>query len=259
MRTLAIAALVGLSLGGLSLSGLSPSATPASAQPAAAAATASCSVDDAAITWGFKESFRSYISGTIAHGEWQVADGATYETPSFGFESGTGEYSSLGTGSLDFAGSIRFTGHGGILDTTVANPTLRFDTATSATLLLDVSGTTQDGAEIDEKRVEFAQLDLAAAEVSDADGALAITAAPTTLTDAGAVAFGTYEAGESLDPLTIVFTVSDECVPAGLVAPAALAPAAPAPTAVFYVLIVGVLAVVTAALFAIVRRKGRAN
>jgi large repetitive protein len=213
VKALAITASVWLALGGLSLGA---PAEPASAQPAAVTAYATCSVDDAVITWGFKESFRSYISGTIAHGEWQVADGATYETPSFGFQNGTGEYSSLGTGSLDFAGSIRFTGHGGILDTTVANPTLRFDTVTSATLLLDVSGTTQDGAEVDEKHVEFAHLDLATAEVSDADGALTITATPTTLTDAGAVAFGTYEAGELLDPLTVTFTLAHDCAPTEL-------------------------------------------
>ncbi len=51
-----------------------------------------CPVDDATLTWGFKETFRSYISGSIANGEWTVADGATYETPDFGWSDGTGAY-----------------------------------------------------------------------------------------------------------------------------------------------------------------------
>jgi large repetitive protein len=252
VKALAITASVWLALGGLSLGA---PAEPASAQPAAVTAYATCSVDDAVITWGFKESFRSYISGTIAHGEWQVADGATYETPSFGFQNGTGEYSSLGTGSLDFAGSIRFTGHGGILDTTVANPTLRFDTVTSATLLLDVSGTTQDGAEIDEKHVEFAHLDLAAAEVSDADGALTITAAPTTLTDAGAVAFGTYEAGEALDPFSISFSINEDCIADGILP----SDSGVAPPSWGDAIVLAVLVAFIAALYLLIRRRSRSE
>ena len=81
---------------------------------------------DASLTWGFKETFRSYISGTIANGEWTVADGATYETPDFGWADGVGSFDpSTGEGTISFDGSIRFTGHGGVLDTTVSNPQLR--------------------------------------------------------------------------------------------------------------------------------------
>jgi disulfide bond formation protein DsbB len=38
-----------------------------------------------------------------------------------------------------------------------------------------------------------------------------ITAAPATLTDAGAAAFGTYPAGEELDPITIAFSTAADC------------------------------------------------
>jgi hypothetical protein len=170
------------------------------------ATAAPCTVDDASLTWGFKESFRSYISGTIANGEWTVADGATYTTPDFGFSGGSGTLSQ-GKGAISFPGSIEFTGHGGILDTTVANPQLRFDGSDTAMLLLDVSGTTQEGAPIDAKGVEFATVDVSGLAV---DG---VTEAKTVLTEAGAAAFGTYEAGTALDPVTVEFAAASECMP----------------------------------------------
>ena len=151
-----------------------------------------CVVDGATLTWGFKESFRSYISGSIANGEWTVSDGATYETPDFGFSGGTGSYDEeTGTGEVAFSGGIRFTGHDGLLDTTVANPVVRFDGPGEATLLIDIAGVTQEGAEVEQKGVEFVTFD----PTSDA---------PPVLTSAGAAAFGTYETGEEFDPISIV-------------------------------------------------------
>ena len=170
--------------------------------PASAAAT-TCEVTDAVLDWGFKESFRSYISGTIANGEWTVSDGATYETPSFGWTGGTGSV----PGEVAFTGSIEFTGHGGILDTTISNPRLVFDGSQSATLLLDVSGTTQEGVPVDARAVEFATVDLAGATKGEV-----IVEAPAVLTEAGAQAFGTYEAGEPLDPVTVGMPGSASCL-----------------------------------------------
>ena len=160
------------------------------------------------MTWGFKESFRSYISGTIANGEWTVADGATYTTPNFGWADGIGTISD-GDGDIRFTGSIEFTGHGGILDTTVANPRLELTGSSTATLVMDVSGTTQQGAAVDEKAVKFAAVDLSAAKYGD--GSVAIVDAPVTLTEAGAAAFGTYAAGEQLDPVTVTVTADPAC------------------------------------------------
>ncbi|MCU1439354.1 MAG: hypothetical protein JWP85_351 [Rhodoglobus sp.] len=174
------------------------------------AASASCTVDDATMTWGFKESFRSYISGTIANGEWTVADGATYSTPDFGWTGGAGLLPD-GTGAIAFTGSITFTGHDGILNTTVANPQLRFDGSGIATLLLDVSGTTQEGMPVDERAVEFATIDLDGAVQGDN---AVITSSPAVLTEAGAAAFGTYEAGEGLDPISAVLPGAADCDPA---------------------------------------------
>jgi hypothetical protein len=162
---------------------------------AAATDAAGCQVTGATLDWGFKESFRSYISGSIANGEWTVADGATYETPSFGWVDGTGTYDeATGTGQIAFTGSIRFTGHDGLLDTTVANPVIRYDGPGEATLLLDVSGVTQEGAEVSQEGIDFVTIDLATGD--------------TALTSAGAAAFGTYETGEAFDPVAI----TSDCV-----------------------------------------------
>jgi large repetitive protein len=173
-----------------------------------AAASTDCSVTAGDLSWGFKESFRSYISGTIANGEWSVADGATYETPLFGFTRATGSYDS-GVGEISFAGSITFTGHDGILNTTVANPAIRFVDADTAYLMLDVSGTTQQGEAVAEQAVKFVRLDLPAATVTGST--VTFTAAAAELTTDGSAAFGTYEADEPFDPVTVSLTTEAGC------------------------------------------------
>ena len=184
----------------------------AAAQSAAAATLDECAVQDARLEWGFKESFRAYVSGSIANGQWQALDGATYATPSFTFGEGSGAVASgSATAELLFAGSIRFSGHGGILDTTVSDPRVTLVDAASGLLVLDVVGTTQEGAEVAAQGVEFAALDLTAAARSVADGVLTIDGIVAALTAEGAAAFGTYPAGEPLDPITIVASLDPAC------------------------------------------------
>jgi hypothetical protein len=171
-------------------------------------AQAACTIEDASLDWGFKESFRAYISGSIAHGEWTVADGATYATPLFGWSDGSGALPD-GSGEVSFSGSVRFSGHDGILDTTVANPTVRIVDRESAMLLLDVTGTTQQGEPVDASQVEFAELELPPATVA-ADRTTFVDV-PAVLTASGAEAFGTYEAGTELDPLTLSYVAPADC------------------------------------------------
>ncbi|MGO3032767.1 MAG: HtaA domain-containing protein, partial [Microbacterium gubbeenense] len=109
-------------------------ATAASAQTTADAEA--CVVTDGTFSWGVKESFRSYISGTIANGSWEALDGATYETPNFEWTGATGSYDpATGTGSVSFPGTVHFTGHDGVLDLTLGNPTIEFEGETAALLL----------------------------------------------------------------------------------------------------------------------------
>lgn len=178
----------------------------------AAANELPCTVSDASLVWGFKENFRAYIDGSIANGEWTTDGEASYATPVFTWANGSG---GADDDALDvqFSGSVRFTGHGGVLDTTIANPRVVID-GDRAVLLLDVHGTTQAGDPVEQTGVEFAELDLDGATRTD-DGELRTLAdVPATLTAAGAAAFGTYPEGEALDPLTITETVEGGCATA---------------------------------------------
>ncbi|MCU1512911.1 MAG: hypothetical protein JWO10_1, partial [Microbacteriaceae bacterium] len=187
-----IARLVALVIAGLVV--MAP-AVPASATPPSLAAESSCTVANASLDWGFKESFRAYISSSIANGEWTVDGGATYETPRFGWAHGTGTYDpQTGQGLVGLPGSVTFTGHGGILHTTIGNPQLLFVNATTAFLLLDVHGTTQGGTPVDSTGVRFAKLALSVGRNESTSTTLAVKSAPATLTSMGAAAFGTYVA-----------------------------------------------------------------
>ena len=174
-------------------------------EPAAAAATPAadtCTVSAADLTWGFKESFRSYISGSIAHGEWQAIDGAGYATPAFTWQAATGTTSPEGVpAEIAFAGGIRFTGHDGLLDTTVANPTLVIDSGAHAVLRLDVASVPMDAAMAGDTamqtltQVPFVDVDLSGATITPRDGGatgaveIAATAAPTAITADGLAAY----------------------------------------------------------------------
>ena len=186
------------------------------AAPAAAQAPG-CDVDAATLTWGFKESFRAYIDGSIANGEWTVADGATYETPTFGFTADDGRLDPrVMQGSVDFPGSVRFTGHGGVLDTTIANPALLFRADGKAFLLLDVRGVTMEGDDVAMASTRFVELDLAGQELAPVDGIVTLDEVPTTLTADGALAFPNYPAGEAFDPVSATIDVGADCDLSGL-------------------------------------------
>ncbi len=174
-----------------------------------------CTIQDAAFEWGFKESFRAYLDSSIAHGSWTVSDGAEYETPLFRFANGTGSYDAAAqTGRIAFPGAIRFTAHEGVLDTVFSNPTFTFIDAGTAVLALDVDGDTREGDHVTAEGVEFLELDLSAATTAVDGGVVTISGIATTLTEAGNESFGTYPAGEEFDPITITITTADDCAAA---------------------------------------------
>lgn len=174
---------------------------------ARAAMAAGCVVDAASLDWGFKESFRTYIEG-IAAGGWEPADVA-YEYPEFVWSAGKGAVDAEArTGLVTYGGSIRFTGHDGALDTTLANARVELAGDTGY-LVFDVSGTTRAGEPVTAAGIRFAEFSVPDLEAT-ADG-LVLDALPATLTDAGAAAFGTYAAGEELDPVSAVLPVAADC------------------------------------------------
>lgn len=168
-----------------------------------------CEIDDARLIWGFKETFRSYLSSTIAKGEWTTTGDASYATPEFTWTGGTGDRNDSTTEALvAFEGGIRFTGHEGALDTTVSKPRIEFSDG-DALLLLDIEGATQDGRDVIRVAVPFAELDLDEVTPATGDGVIELADIPATLTDEGSAVFGTYPAGEELDPVTLVLPKGD--------------------------------------------------
>jgi hypothetical protein len=183
---------------------------------------ASCTATDGAFAWGFKESFRAYISGSIANGEWSTEGGIGYATPDFSSDALSGEVSlDTMTGELSVDGAMRFVGHDGILDTTIADPQLRFEGFDRLTMVVDVTGTTQDFVEVSALDVPFVTADLATADWRIMGEQLVIAQIPLALTVEGAEAFGTYPEGEPFDALTLELDTGADCATAALEARAA--------------------------------------
>ncbi|MFF7291268.1 HtaA domain-containing protein, partial [Microbacterium sp. NPDC008134] len=171
-----------------------------------------CTVEGASLNWGYKESFRTYIEG-IAKGGWTLTD-VVYQYPDFVWSNGSGSFDDeTGAGLVTYGGSIQFTGHDGALNTTLAN--FRVELAgDTGYIVVDVVGRTQNGEAIDLKDVRFAEFSLA--DVIPVDGVITLDGIPSVLTEAGAAAFGTYAAGEQLDPVSAVIPVGADC---GVAAP----------------------------------------
>ena len=112
-------------------------------------------------------------------------------------------------GSVDFAGTVRFTGHGGILDTTIGNPVLVFQGTDDAVLLLDVAGATMEGDAVEVTEARFVTVDLTGQDLTPVDGIVTIVDAPTALTVEGEEAFPNYPAGEAFDPISATIDLGD--------------------------------------------------
>lgn len=189
-----------------------------------------CEVTGGTMQWGIKASFRSYISGSIANGSWETSDGLTYESPNFTWSGATGSIDSAsGTGTVSFPGTVHFTGHDGILDLTLANPTIEFEGDGKAALLLDSRSTDMDGEVAVDEDQEWVGDVTVAESLAPADGSLTLTDLPTELTNSGVVAFaGFYEAGVELDPITLDLQLGDCAAVAAVAPPAAeIAPGVP--------------------------------
>jgi hypothetical protein len=185
-----------------------------SSGPVALLAEGECQVLESEITWGFKESFRSYISGAIALGQWTTSGDVDYSTPVFIFSGGEGAIApDRRSGSVAFEGELLFEGHGGILRTSLADPTLTLQGPRQATLVFDVTGDTMDMVSVSTDDVEFVTLEWSAGDerLDIATGEWVVTGAKARLTTSGSNAFGTYPAGEGFDPLDLRLVVASSC------------------------------------------------
>ncbi|WP_314609156.1 HtaA domain-containing protein [Rothia mucilaginosa] len=155
-------------------------------------------IKSANLGWGVRDSFRNYVRGGIANGSWEL-NGTSYSSDAFNWSNGTGTFKN-GKGSISFSGSVRFTGHHGILDTTIANPRLEIN-GNSGTLYATMTSNDPSGKATSYGEVALLKVDLSGLQ-SSAD-AVSVNGAATTLTAEGAKAFaGFYEAGKDMAPLS---------------------------------------------------------
>ncbi|QXW99133.1 HtaA domain-containing protein [Rothia mucilaginosa] len=161
-------------------------------------------IKSANLGWGVRDSFRNYVRGGIANGSWEL-DGTSYSSDAFNWSNGTGTFKG-GKGSISFSGSVRFTGHHGILDTTIANPRLEIN-GNSGTLYATMNSNDPSGKATNYGEVALLKVDLSGLQ-SSAD-AVSVNGAATTLTAEGAKAFaGFYDAGKDMAPLSFSATIN---------------------------------------------------
>lgn len=177
-----------------------------------AAASGPVGVTGGYLDWGVKASFRSYVRGPIAKGDYTTAGGAsengdgTLRFPATGgrYEAATGET------SVRLAGSVHFTGHDGALDMTFSALHVVLDGDGIGTLYADAVSTplTAGAAPVAYPGVALADLDEGAATVTRTTGSASWKGIGADLSAAGAPAFaGFYAAGQELDPADLAITV----------------------------------------------------
>lgn len=165
--------------------------------------------------WGIKASFRSYITGPIAQGQITVTSPATTNP------NGTFHFPAQATGTYDpvtrigngtFLGSVRFTGHAGALDTTIADVKVTLS-GNNGLIIADVtSRSLDDGQMYSYPDVDFVELDLTGINPTVGDTSATWSNIPGVLTEDGSPAFsGFYDPGDEMDPLSMTLTLVDNC------------------------------------------------
>jgi hypothetical protein len=154
-------------------------------------------VDETAkLSWGLKQSFRAYVEGAggaieTGEGAQRSADGA------FTFAAVPGDGLRLGAdgkpeGVGRFVGEVRCEAHGGMLKVFLADPSVEIGPAGAVVAVADTRAR--------DRRVELAQLDLAAATIAD-DGEWVI---PAKLSRDGWQVLGDhYPPSTPLDPVRL--------------------------------------------------------
>ncbi|KAB1502451.1 hypothetical protein F7230_08420 [Corynebacterium sp. 320] len=169
-------------------------------------------VTSSQISWGVKQSFRTYISGSIAKGGWE-GDGVGDSGNAFVFSGGSGSVDANSkVGSVNTSGTLRFYGHNGKLNLVISNLRATFS-GSSGQLIADVQSSDVEGTPKNFGTVALGDLSYSSLDVSSSSVS---GSAEVSLTAAGADAFaGFYEPGTRLDPISISASLSGSADCAG--------------------------------------------
>jgi hypothetical protein len=170
----------------------------------APALAAPADVAGGSLDWGFKASFRAYVSSGNGNPPIATSDGATRNADgTFDFPATGGTYdAAAGTATVHYGGTVVFSYPAHFFQITLANPSVVVDGDGTGSLLADVDlvangGTTEQHLD----QAEIATLVTTAPTVTGSD--ISFTGLAATLTAEGASAFaGFYAAGSALDAVT---------------------------------------------------------
>ncbi len=156
-------------------------------------------VEESQAHWGVKQSFQSYITGSIAQGQWQLAD-VEHSDGEYHFSGANGAVSPDGKiGTVAYKGALHFTGHNGILDLLIEDPEIQWE-GNEGHLIAVVVSNTIEGEPIDYGRTSVGRLEF---EELDAGSGKASGRARLFLSESGSQAFAEfYEPGLELDPVS---------------------------------------------------------
>ncbi|MCL7423547.1 HtaA domain-containing protein [Streptomyces sp. YS415] len=182
------------------------SPTPTASKSPSKKAPSSDAIEDGAVDWGVRRTFREYVTGDIAQGAWTLTSGAQDGGALFRFPKGEGTYRK-GELTARFRGAVHFTGEQG-LDLELSDVRVTVEDG-RGTLYADVAAPDLTAAEV--PLITFTAKDL-----KTAHGLVTLTEAPAKLTARGAKAFGgMYRAGTDMDPVSLaVATTRDAELPA---------------------------------------------
>ncbi|MGW0902120.1 HtaA domain-containing protein [Streptomyces sp. NPDC002853] len=188
-----------------------PSPKPAKSSDAGKKQTKAGRIEDAAVDWGVRRTFREYVTGSIAQGEWKLSAGAQDGGALFRFPEGEGTYDKKKQSlDADFTGTVRFTGEHG-LDLALSEVAVKVKDG-KGTLLADVESKGDKGVTLKQAPL----ITFAAEELKPKDGLVSLTEVPSKLTADGSKAFGgMYKAGSEMDPLSLAVALdADAKLPA---------------------------------------------
>lgn len=185
-------------------------APPTTAPTTAAPTTGTPSVLNGKLTWGVKESWRSYVVSTCG-GKATTTGGATKNGSVYDFAFGSGDWDAKARkADAVFKGTVRFECAAHTIDLAISDVKVKAN-GSSGTVVVDV--TTAKGTKND---VTFADLDLAKADYSAKNGVVTLLNVPAKLTKDGAAQFAGpngeafYKAGAAIDPVTVALTVDKD-------------------------------------------------
>ncbi|ALC06904.1 hypothetical protein CDES_12800 [Corynebacterium deserti GIMN1.010] len=209
-------AIIALTTAAISTSGFTAVAPSALATPAAvsyAADEAPASIAEDSLDWGFKASWRSYVTNPWVGGSATASNGASVNedgTYTFILGAGSAYDAETATGQLNYEGTIEFESEAHGFAITLADPhiTVDGDSAILSAELSDAADPSNDAT----SRVDVAEFTLDAPEVTetDADTTFTWTNASGVFLESLQPAELSRYAGQDADALSFSITVDNE-------------------------------------------------